>query len=162
MSNQTLAGFRFNRGRFCLPLLLMLTIGFNAGADHGVNKSSSGEMIFGYDVVAYFTPGQAVEGSPDISTDWLGGKWLFANEEHREMFKANPAKYLPQYGGYCSASYANGNRHGRVDPRSWQIVDGKLYLFYNERSSRGWDIDFSSTQAANQEWEKAKSGLLQE
>lgn len=147
---------------FILPLLLMCAIGYDAVANHDIYKSSSGEMLFGYDVVAYFTLGRAVKGSPDISVDWLGGKWLFKNDKHREMFVADPAQYVPQYGGYCSASYANGNRHGSADPRSWQIVDGKLYLFYSDRVARGWDIDFSSTEAANRQWEKARAGLLQE
>src|SRR5262249_11101959 len=60
-----------------------------------------GVAIMGYDPVAYFTDGHAVKGSEKFSYDWLGTPWHFANEQHREMFKSDPTKYAPQYGGYC-------------------------------------------------------------
>ena len=66
---------------------------------------------------------------------------------------------MPQYGGYCSASYTYGVD---ADPKSWQIVDNKLYLFYNTANEDGWDIGLSSTRGVDKEWEKAKAGLLQQ
>jgi YHS domain-containing protein len=141
--------------------VLVLVFSLNAQANHDISKNYSGNVIRGYDAVAYFTMGKAVKGSSDISTEWLGGKWLFVNEEHRELFLANPGKFIPQYGGYCSVSSSFG-RHGSANPRSWQIVDGKLYLFYNKATSDGWEVHYSSSRAADKKWEKAKAGLLQQ
>lgn len=127
-------------------------------ADHDHFPGEHDVVIFGYDPVAYFTMGEALQGSKDISTEWLGGKWYFVNQQHRDMFVADPDKYMPQYGGYCSATYTFGVD---ADPRSWQIVDNKLYLFYNPSNDDGWDIGLSSNQGVDKEWEKAKAGLLQ-
>jgi len=137
---------------------LMLVFSLNAQADHDNYAGDHGTVIYGYDTVAYFTRGEAVLGSKDISAEWLGGKWLFANQEHRELFVADPDKYMPQYGGYCSASYTFGVD---ADPKSWQIVDDKLYLFYKKPSSEGWEIGLSPTRGVDKEWEKAKAGLIQ-
>jgi len=140
---------------------LILILSFNAHATHDISKDYNGEVIGGFDPVAYFTMGEALQGSRDISTEYLGGTWLFINEQHRNLFLADPGTYIPQYGGYCSVSSSFG-RHGGANPRSWQIVDGKLYLFYNKATSDGWEVHYSSTQSADKQWDKAKAGLLQQ
>ena len=85
----------------------------------------------GYDVVAYFTKGKPVQGSDKHEFVYGGVTWRFANAEHRAMFEANPEKYAPQYGGFCSWGAANGKLFD-VDPANgWTIVDGKLYLNFN-------------------------------
>ncbi len=72
-------------------------------AEDVVNMGYFGDVaIKGYDPVAYFTQNQAVEGSPQYSHHWLGATWYFASAEHRDMFMRDPAKYAPQYGGYCA------------------------------------------------------------
>ena len=140
---------------------LIFLLSFNAHATHDISKNYNGKVIEGFDAVAYFTMGEAVKGSSDISTEYLGGTWLFVNEQHRDLFLADPGTYIPQYGGYCSVSSSFG-RHGGANPKSWQIVDGKLYLFYNKATSDGWEVHYSSTQSADKKWEKAKAGLLQQ
>lgn len=140
---------------------LVFCLSFTVSANHDVNQAQ-GIMIDGYDVVAYHTMGQAMTGSKEFSTEWLGAKWLFANAIHRDLFIADPVSYLPQYGGYCALSYEHGKEHGRVDPTAWQIVDGKLYLFYGSKGVDRWDFNRSRVQEANRKWEKAKSGLLQQ
>ncbi len=149
-----------NQSRLIMVFIgLLMAISLDVNADHDHYPGEHDIVIFGYDPVAYFTMGEALKGSKDISTEWLGGKWYFVNEKHLEMFISDPKKYTPQYGGYCSASYTYGVD---ADPRSWQIVDSKLYLFYNTASEDGWKIGLSSTQGADKEWEKAKAGLLQQ
>jgi hypothetical protein len=139
---------------------LMLVFSLNVRASHGISKNYDGNVIGGYDPVAYFTMGEALPGSKDISTEYLGGTWLFVNAQHRDLFIADPGRYIPQYGGYCSSS-SRGGGHGSANPRNWQIVDNKLYLFYSKPYSDGW-IEYPSTLAADQKWEKAKAGLLQQ
>jgi len=65
-----------------------------------VNMTSEGVAIKGYDPVAYFTDGGPVKGSPDLQYEWHGAKWRFASREHLQLFRENPEKYAPQYGGY--------------------------------------------------------------
>jgi YHS domain-containing protein len=86
----------------------------------------------GYDVVAYFTDATAVQGSDAYVAEYGGVKWQFASAAHREMFVANPEKYAPQYGGFCSWGVANRKLFD-IDPvNGWQLVDGKLYLNFNK------------------------------
>jgi YHS domain-containing protein len=65
-----------------------------------VNAGADGIAIKGYDPVAYFTMGKPVKGSDDFTHEWKGARWLFSSREHIDLFKANPDKYAPQYGGY--------------------------------------------------------------
>jgi hypothetical protein len=83
--------------------------------------------IQGYDVVSYFTDGKAVKGSSEISLPFDESKWQFANTSHKDMFAADPDRYLPQYGGMCAGGMALGVSVP-ANPDNWVIVDGKLYM----------------------------------
>ena len=87
-----------------------------------------GVAIMGYD-----TEGKAVKGSEEFEYDWLGTPWYFANAEHRDMFAADPGKYAPQFGGYCTLGIAfDGHVSENIDPETaWRIIDGKLYFVYD-------------------------------
>ena len=65
-----------------------------------INITADGIAIKGYDPVAYFTVGQPVQGKKELSHQWQSGTWLFANKMHLELFKSDPPRYAPQYGGY--------------------------------------------------------------
>ena len=96
-----------------------------------VNTGYFGNVaIEGYDTVAYFTDNKAMKGSEKYSYKWLGATWLFASEEHRELFAGSPISYAPQYGGFCADGVSDGKGHAQVNisPTTWQIVNGKLYL----------------------------------
>ena len=96
--------------------------------------------IRGYDTVAYFTQAKAVPGSDAFATDWMGAKWKFASQQHLELFKASPARYAPQYGGYCAYGTAQGYLV-KVDPEQWSVIDGKLYLNYDAKVQSMWKKD---------------------
>ena len=54
-------------------------------------------------------------------------------EENKEEFTKNPAKYEPVYGGWCA--YAMGLEKAdkvAINPKTFKIIDNKLYLFYNK------------------------------
>lgn len=105
------------------------------------NTMYAGIGAKGYDVVAYFTQGKPVQGSDKYESVYGGVTWHFASKEHREMFEANPEKYAPQYGGFCSWGTANGKLFD-VDPvNGWTIVDGKLYLNFNADANKGFIKD---------------------
>lgn len=96
------------------------------------NLGKSGLAIQGYDPVAYFVSHKAVEGEKDIATVYNGVTYRFSSEQNRQTFKTNPAKYEPQYGGWCAYAMGSAGEKVEVDPETFKIVDGKLYLFYNK------------------------------
>ena len=84
--------------------------------------------IKGYDPVAYFTDGKPVPGLPEIEYEWDELRFRFASAEHRERFKADPARYAPQFGNFCAMALSKGEIVV-ADPENWLISDGKLYVF---------------------------------
>jgi pentapeptide MXKDX repeat protein len=105
-----------------------------------IDKDMNGVAIKGYDPVAYFTDGKAVMGKSDYSYKWNDAKWHFTSSDHLKMFKENPDKYAPQYGGFCA--YGVTKDHcGTTDPTAWKIVDGKLYLTTNSDVKMMWEKD---------------------
>ena len=84
--------------------------------------------IKGYDPVAYFTESRPVKGSPEHTARFDEATYQFKSAENRAMFVADPAKYAPQYEGYCTITVAKGSRY-EPDPEAWTIADGRLYLF---------------------------------
>jgi len=85
-------------------------------------------VLKGYDPVAYFTDGKPVKGDTGISYDWDDQRFYFASAKHREMFAADPERYAPQFGGYCTGSMSRGVRN-EGHPEGWVIADGKLFVF---------------------------------
>lgn len=123
----------------------------------GIENATAGKTaIEGYDPVAYFEMLEAVKGSKSISKTYLGEKWLFVNEEHKALFNADPMRYMPSFGGYCSydetLSEFREHKH-RVNPIAWRIVDGELYLFSSEKTA--------NHAVPTEKWDKVKAGLSQ-
>jgi YHS domain-containing protein len=85
-------------------------------------------VLQGHDPVAYFTDGKPTKGDPSLSYDFDDGRYYFATAKHRAMFAADPEKYAPQFGGYCTGSMARGVAN-EGNPEAWVIRDGKLYVF---------------------------------
>jgi len=98
---------------------------------------SSGVAIRGFDTVAYFTQGKAVKGDESISTQWKGAVWHFSSQEHLELFKDEPERYAPQYGGYCAYGVAVDSLV-KIEGDLWDIVDDKLYLNFNKKLQTEW------------------------
>jgi YHS domain-containing protein len=94
----------------------------------------------GYDPVAYFTEQKPVKGSPAHQAEYKGSKFHFASKANRDAFVAEPAKYAPQYGGYCAFGMSNGYK-AATDPAAFRVLDGKLYLNYNRDVQTMWSAD---------------------
>jgi YHS domain-containing protein len=110
---------------------LLISVAGAAQADDPVNTGPFGGVaIKGYDTVAYFTESRAIKGSSEFAYEWLGTPWHFHSAENRALFKANPVKYAPQYGGYCTLGVGiDSHASENIDPEnSWRIIDGKLYF----------------------------------
>ena len=130
------------RGALLIALAMFAGVGFGAPARAAEPPvfSASGVAIRGYDPVAYFTDGKPVRGKAEFAHVWNGATWHFASAENRDRFKAEPAKYAPQYGGYCAYAVSKGYV-APIDPTAWRIVDGKLYLNYNADIQKTWASD---------------------
>ena len=100
-----------------------------------------GVAIRGTDPVAYFTEGRAVAGSEAHSFDWNGATWQFASADNRAAFADDPSAYAPQYGGFCAWAVAEKGKLYSTQPDNWAIVDGKLYLNYNDDIQSRWQAD---------------------
>lgn len=87
--------------------------------------------IGGYDVVAYLTDGVAAKGQAEITEEFKGVKYQFTSTVHRALFKKNPEKYLPVCDGYCAWGVAQEGVKFPVNPETFKVIDGKLYLFFN-------------------------------
>ena len=94
----------------------------------------------GYDPVAYFTAGAPTAGDAGIAYEWRGARWQFSSQANRDAFVADPDKYAPQYGGYCSYAMAHGYI-ARGNPFQWAIVGGRLYVNNNAFAMSLWDKD---------------------
>lgn len=93
-------------------------------------NTKKGFVAEGYDVVSYFS-NKAAKGTKEFTAEFDGAKFRFSSKENLELFKKHPEKYVPQYGGYCA--YAVGLKGEKVDinPKTFEIRNGKLYLFYD-------------------------------
>lgn len=96
--------------------------------------------VQGYDTVAYFKVGEPVKGSSEFSTTYHGAEFQFSSQENLDLFLSDPEAYAPQYGGYCAWAMADG-RTAKGDANIWKIVDGKLYLNFNQSIQNKWEKD---------------------
>lgn len=101
-----------------------------------LNLDRDGVGLQGYDPVAYFTDARPVKGEGTHRASFGGAVYFFASAEHRAMFEADPAKYTPQFGGYCAYA-ASIDRISPISPEFWEIVDGRLILQHNQKA---WDL----------------------
>jgi YHS domain-containing protein len=111
-------------------LFALLTLTTAASAKDLVNLNWSGVAIKGTDPVAYFTDKKAVKGDPKIQSTYEGAIYNFASVEHKASFDKEPAKYVPQFGGFCAWAVSQGYT-ANIDPNAFQIVDGRLILQYS-------------------------------
>ncbi len=140
----TAANYARQVARQCIAILAMLlflaTMGVTADAAQStkhVNVDAKGYVINQYDPVTYFTEGKPVRGKLSITVEYKGAKYAFASVGNRDLFRADPERYLPQYGGYCAYGIVHGGK-SKVDPEVWDIVDGKLYLMISGGTMSVW------------------------
>lgn len=114
--------------------------------------------IQGYDPVAYFKQGKAVKGKKEITASHEGVAYYFSIPVNKEYFLKNPSKFEPQYGGWCAFAMGDSNEKVSVNPETFKIIDGKLYLFYNayfNNTLKSWNKDESNLKKkADVNWKK--------
>ncbi|MDJ1184294.1 YHS domain-containing (seleno)protein [Roseofilum casamattae] len=99
--------------------------------DFSLNLDERGRALRGYDPVAYFSEGKPVEGNAEFTLDWNEATWYFANADNRDRFAANPEKFAPANGGYCTFGIVLAKKFDG-DPNVWSLYENKLYVFLNE------------------------------
>lgn len=118
--------------------------------------SPGGIALRGYDPVSYFTEGKPARGDSSISIMHEGVTWRFASVRNKESFQANPAAYMPQYGGYCAFGMSRGYK-APTEADAWTLVDGKLYFNYNTKVRESWNKDQKTyIDKADQNWPAVK------
>ena len=121
-----------------LFLVTIFTLGISAYAQDATalrkkHFNLDGDIgIKGYDPVAYFTEHKAIKGNKGLSVFYKGVIYNFSSVANKELFKAGPSKYEPEYGGWCAYAMGKNGEKVSVDPETFKITDGKLYLFYNK------------------------------
>lgn len=121
-----------------------------------LNLDSAGVAMRGYDPVTYFSTGRPMSGLPAYTATHDGARYNFASAANRDAFVADPAKFLPQYGGYCAYATALGKK-ADADPTVWRIKDGKLYLNYNRSVGATWERDMDGfISKADAAWPEIK------
>ena len=97
-------------------------------------------VLSGYDPVAYFVAGMAMPGDPNLTHEWQGATFRFTSADTLKAFVADPARYAPQFGGWCAWAASQG-RLAKPDPTIWRIVDGKLYVNCSKQAEEKWLAD---------------------
>ncbi len=131
---------------FCYFLLLITANSFSQINPIDKNKIANG----GYDVVAYFKQNKALKGDEKIETMFNKAKYYFSTQENKVLFIENPTKFLPQCDGFCAYGVSEKNAKVSINPETFKIINGKLYLFYNDTflgSRTNTLLDWNKTEA---------------
>lgn len=121
--------------KFALILIVLLLFASHTSAQTDLRSKQFNLdhqlALEGYDPVAYFQQHKAVEGKKEINATIDGVRYYFSSTSTKEIFIKDPKKYEPQYGGWCAYAMGSTGDKVEVDPETFKIINGKLYLFYN-------------------------------
>lgn len=121
-------------------------------------NTNNGVAIGGYDPVSYFALQKAMKGNPKIWSQNKGIIYYFSSEANKKVFQENPQKFEPQYGGWCAYAIADHGKKVEINPETFKIIRGKLYLFYNanlNNTLKKWNKDEENLMAlADRYWSK--------
>jgi YHS domain-containing protein len=147
---------------FVTIIILLITFQQINGQDNAVRKkhfnTENAVAIQGYDAVAYFKQGKAVKGKKELAVNNQGVIYYFSSAENKQEFLQHASKYEPEYGGWCAYAMGANGEKVEVDPETFKIINGKLYLFYNKffnNTLKTWNKDESNLKSkADQNWAK--------
>src|SRR5688500_10927626 len=122
------------------------------------NLSANKVAIQGYDPVTYFTLGKAVKGTPGYAATYEAVTYYFSSLQTKAAFVAKPASYQPQYGGWCAYAMGASGEKVDVDPETFKVTNGKLFLFYNKffnNTLKTWNKDENNlNRKADAAWQQ--------
>ena len=147
-------------------IILILFVVFSTTVNHAQTAAKrttafnleKGVGIQGYDPVAYFNQKKAVKGKSTLASTYEGVTYYFSTQANKDAFLKTPASYEPQYGGWCAYAMGSSSEKVEIDPDTFKIVDGKLYLFYNayfNNTLKSWNKDETNLKKkADINWKK--------
>ncbi len=142
------------RRRFLRVMASAAVVGSATGPIRALAQERLG--LKGYDPVAYFTLSAPTLGAAEYEYVWDGIRYRFASARHREMFKASPDRYAPQFGGSCAMNMAGGRRRDS-DPTIWVISNGQLYVFAGAGGAERFRQEATANAVkANANWKTLK------
>src|SRR5262249_19089771 len=134
--------------------LVLVSLRISLSSEPPVNQTD-GIALKGYDPVAYFTENKALQGSDQFTAQYQGSTYRFESAANRDAFNASPARYVPQYGGYCAYGIANGHK-ADISPEAFTIVNDKLYLNYDKAVRFLWRMNIpNNVDKADKNWPDA-------
>ncbi|MFM9945163.1 MAG: YHS domain-containing (seleno)protein [Bacteroidia bacterium] len=138
-------------------LLSIVSFSQNAASRVKHFNLENSPAINGFDPVAYFKQNKAVKGNKSFAVSHSGVTYYFSSKTNKDLFLKNPATYEPQYGGWCAYAMGNTGEKVEIDPETFKIVNGKLYLFYNAyltNTLKSWNKDESNLKIkADKNWQ---------
>ena len=139
---------------FSASILLVMQVAVASG--FAVDVDENGIALKSHDPVAYISDGKPTIGSASYTASTDGATYYFVSADHRDLFLADPAKYTPAYGGFCSLGVTQGMKI-TGDPNAWKIVDGKLYINSSTKALEIWSKDIpGNIEKANEIWPTIK------
>jgi YHS domain-containing protein len=112
-------------------LLIFLVAASAAAQTTNHLNLEDGLAIEGYDPVAYFALNKSVKGMKELRYQHNGATYYFSSSANRDAFMKDPMSYEPQYGGWCAYAMGASGEKVEIDPETFKVANGKLYLFYN-------------------------------
>jgi YHS domain-containing protein len=146
---------------FIILIILTLPVGWSFGQTDDLRKkhfnSKQGLVLEGFDPVSYFD-GNPLEGSPKIKILYKGLTYHFASQTNLDKFRSSPEKFEPAYGGWCAFAMGETGEKVKIDPETYKILDGKLFLFYNfwgNNTLREWNkTEKKLKETADRNWKE--------
>ncbi len=142
--------------------VFLFIIGYSISLSAQINEHiNKGFVASGYDIVSYFD-GKPAKGKKKFSENYKGNVYKFSKEENLKLFENDPEKFLPQYGGWCAYALSSTTAKANVNPKTYEIRDGKLYLFYNAFGTNTLDLWLNGSPSelknkANINWKRLTS-----
>lgn len=146
--------------KMMFTISLLMIMGANSFGQETLVKAhfnlQNGVALQGYDPVGYFKQSKAVKGKKEFAAFYQGATYYFVSAENKESFKSDPKKYEPAYGGWCAYAMGSTGKKVEIDPETFKIKDGRLFLFYNKffnNTLKDWNKDENNLQTkADQNW----------
>jgi len=145
-----------------IMLLLLLSFSVGAFAQNSLRVNqfniTKGLAIQGYDPVAYFIQHKAIKGNKTMAASAEGITYYFSSESNKNLFLKDYKKYEPQYGGWCAYAMGSSGEKVEIDPETFKILNGQLYLFYHTWTNNTltkWNANENNLKlAADKNWIK--------
>lgn len=135
----------------------LAALAYDENSTAAINVDAKGVGLKGHDPVAYFTVGAPTAGKAEFSASHAGVNYLFASAANRDAFTANPARFAPQFGGFCAMGVALGRKLDG-DPTAWTIADDKLYLNVNKDVQKKYREDVAgNNRKAEANWPQIRN-----